>query len=183
MTTKSKRFFTKSSVMFPVTAILMLIASMAMVIRSQKEKITAKRYAKVPAGYLMVLRQGDNVFEELENFAIQENIPSANFSAMGFADVTLGYFDVQAKEYKPKEFKGVELANMLGTIAWQDGKPSIHSHATASDQSFHSFGGHVLDATVGTGTLEVILTIHDKRLERKKDEQLGADVLEIGGSK
>ena len=36
----------------------------------QKNMNTNTRYVKVPAGYLMVLRQGDNIFEQLEKFAL-----------------------------------------------------------------------------------------------------------------
>ncbi len=140
---------------------------------------TMKRYTKVPNGYLMVLRQGDNVFEQLENFAKQENIPSASFTGMGFVDVTFGFFDFKTKQYDPKEFKGVELASMHGTIASKDGKPSIHSHGVGGDKSFRAYAGHILSATVSTGSLEIMLVIHDKQFQRKKDEALGGDVLEI----
>jgi predicted DNA-binding protein with PD1-like motif len=179
MYSKFAKFNTRSNIMFPITAFIMLMLSVAMVIYSQTDRTAVKRYTKVPSGYLVVLRQGDNVFRELETFAMQENIPSANFSAMGQVDVTFGFFDPETKDYKPKDFKGVELASMIGTIAWKDGRPSIHSHAAAGDENFQSFGGHVLQASVSAGTLEIMLTIHDKRLERKKDEHLGADVLEI----
>jgi uncharacterized protein len=141
--------------------------------------LSAKRYTKVPVGYLMVLQQGDNVFAALEDFAMKENIPSANFTAMGFVDVSLGFFNSKTKEYTPKDFEGVELASMHGTIAWKDGKPSIHAHAVAGDKTFHAVAGHVLGATVSTGSLEVMLIIHDKRFERKKDESIGADVLQL----
>lgn len=38
----------------------------------------------MPAGYLMVLRQGDDILKEIEQLAINENIQSANFTGMGF---------------------------------------------------------------------------------------------------
>jgi len=143
------------------------------------DKNEVKRYTKVPNGYLMVLRQGDNIFQSLENFAIQEKIPAANFSGMGFVDVTFGFFDLKTKQYDPKEFKGMELASMLGTIAWKDGKPSIHSHGVGGDKSFQAYGGHILSTTVSTGSVEIMIIIHDKPFQRKKDEALGADILEI----
>jgi predicted DNA-binding protein with PD1-like motif len=162
-----------------VTAVVLLILSIVQAgYRQNADLKTIRQYTKVPSGYLMVLQQGDNVFEALENFAVHENIPSANFSAIGFADVTFGFFDPISKNYKSRDFKRVELTSMVGTIAWKDGKPSIHSHATAGDENFQSFGGHVLNAAVTMGSLEIMLVIHDKRLERRNDE-LGGDVLEI----
>lgn len=141
--------------------------------------LSVKPYIKVPAGYLMVLQQGANVFAALEDLAISENIPSASFSGMGFVDVTFGFFDSKTKKYDAKDFKGVELASMHGTIAWKEGKPSIHSHAVVGDKSMQAFAGHVLGATVSTGSLEILLTLHDKRFQRKTDEALGADVLQL----
>jgi len=137
------------------------------------------RYIKVPAGYLMVLRQGDDVFQEIEKMAIRENIPSANFSGMGFVNVTFGFFDQKTKEYKPKEFKNVELASMLGTIAWENGKPSLHAHGSAAGKSFKAVAGHMLEASVSTGSLEILVTVHDQKLERKKEESIGAKVLQL----
>lgn len=137
------------------------------------------RYTKIPNGYLMVLRQGDDIIKQLEHFASQENIPSANFSGMGFVNITFGFFDQQTKTYTPKDFKDLELASMLGTIAYNDGKPSIHAHGVAGDKSFQTFGGHILQASVSTGSVEILITVHDKKFVRQKDEALGADVLQL----
>jgi predicted DNA-binding protein with PD1-like motif len=138
-----------------------------------------KRYIKVPSGFLMVLQQGDDILKELEKFAIAENIPSANFTGMGFVNVQFGFFDAATKKYIPKDFSNVEMASMHGSIAWQDGKVSIHTHGVVGDRDFRAFAGHILSGSVSTGSLEVMITPHDKKLERRKDEQLGANVLDI----
>jgi predicted DNA-binding protein with PD1-like motif len=145
---------------------------------AQKTQPEIARYTKVPAGYLMVLRQGDNIFDELETLAKNENIPSANFTGMGFVNMTFGFFDFDKKEYNPKkEFKDVELASMHGSIAWQKGKVSVHAHGTVTGKDFMAYGGHILSGTVSTGSLEIIVTVHDKKFERIKEEKLGANVL------
>lgn len=132
------------------------------------------RYTKVPHGYLMILRQGDDILKEIELFAQKENIPSANFTGMGFVDITFGFFDFEKKTYDPKkEFKAVELASMHGTIAWQDGKVSIHAHGTVTDKHFNAYGGHILNGTVGTGSVEIMIIVHDKKLERIMEKGLG----------
>ena len=43
-----------------------------------------KRSIKTSTGYLMVLRQGDDVFARLEELAEREWIPSASFVGIGF---------------------------------------------------------------------------------------------------
>ncbi len=135
------------------------------------------RYIKVQNGYLMVLRQGDDVFAQLEAFMKKEAIPSANITGMGFVEATFGYFNFKKKTYKKKHCKPGELAAMHGTLAWQNGKPSLHLHGVITTKRFKAYGGHIMDAKVGTGSLEIMITVHDKRLERKKDEVLGANVL------
>lgn len=138
-----------------------------------------KRYTKTPTGYLMVLRQGDSIIQHLEKFAVAESIPSANFTGMGFVNVTFGFFDAKTKQYHPKDFRDVEMSGMLGSIAWQKGKPSIHTHGIVTGRDFVAHGGHILSGTVGTGSLEIAITVHDKRLEREHNEELGANVLSV----
>ncbi|MGV3459380.1 MAG: PPC domain-containing DNA-binding protein [Flavobacterium sp.] len=145
--------------------------------QAQKTKPDVPRYIKVPAGYLMVLRQNDDILEEIENLTVKENIPSANFTGMGFVNMTFGFFDFKTKKYNPKTFTNVELANMTGTVAWQDGKPSIHAHGTVTGPDFTAHGGHILSGTVSTGSLEILVTVHDEKLERVKEKELGANVL------
>lgn len=145
----------------------------------QNKSQPEKRYTKVTSGYLMVLRQNDNLFYELEKFVKAEKIPSANFTGMGFVNITFGFFDFNTKKYDPKNFLGVELASMHGTLAWKKDSVSIHAHGVVADKTFQAFGGHILDATVSTGSVEIFITVHDKVFKRKRDENIGADVLDI----
>jgi predicted DNA-binding protein with PD1-like motif len=140
---------------------------------------TTKRYIKVPAGYLMVLRQGDDVFSQIEKMAMAENVPAATFTGMGFVNATFGFFSFKTKEYAPKQFKDMELASMTGSVAWQDGKASLHIHGVVTGKDFKAHGGHLLKATVGTGSLEIMFTLHDNQLKRIKEEPLGANVLQL----
>lgn len=157
--------------------LLLVLLSLFFTAGAMAQDKSKKRYIKVPEGYLMVLLQGDTILKELENFANAENIPSANFTGMGFVDMTFGFFDFNKKAFDPKEFKDVELASMNGTIAWQKGKVSIHAHGVVTDKNFNAFGGHILDGTVGTGSLEIMILVHDQTLERKYEDYLGANVL------
>ncbi|ACU61640.1 PPC domain-containing DNA-binding protein [Chitinophaga pinensis] len=136
-------------------------------------------YVKVPAGYLMVLQQGDDLFAQLEAFMLKENIPAANFTGMGFVNAKFGFFNQQTKQYDPRSFDNVELASMQGSIAWQQDTVSIHAHGVVTDNTFQAYGGHMLGATVSTGSVEIMITVHDKRFKRVKDEKIGANVLQL----
>lgn len=138
------------------------------------------RYIKTPTGYLMVLRQGDDVIANIENLARTENIPSASFSGIGFAsDVTFGFYDFNAKKFNPKTFNKVEMGSLTGSIAWNEKGPSIHVHGVATDDKFNAFGGHILSLYVGTGSMEVYVTLNDQKLERKIEQPLNANVLQL----
>jgi uncharacterized protein len=144
---------------------------------AQQDKPVPRRYIRVPEGYLMVLRQNDDILKQLGDFANAENIPAANFTGMGFVNMKFGFFNFDTGEYEPRSFSNVELASMNGTIAYQDGKISIHAHGVVTDRNFQAYGGHILEGTVGTGSVEIMILVHDRRLERVKDEKLGANVL------
>jgi len=127
----------------------------------------------------MVLKQGDSLIAELEKFTLRENIPSANFTGMGFVNVEFGFFNASKRMYKKKKFNDVELGALIGSIAWQNARPSVHVHGIGAGSDFRARAGHILSAIVSTGTLEIMITAHDQKLERVKDEELGANVLEL----
>jgi len=138
------------------------------------------RYIKTPTGYLMVLRQGDDVISSIENLAKTENIPSASFTGIGFAsEVTFGFYDFNAKKFNPKTFSKVEMGSLTGSIAWNEKGPSIHVHGVVTDDQFNAFGGHILSLHVGTGSVEVYLTLNDQKLDRKIEQPLNANVLQL----
>ncbi len=138
----------------------------------------SKRYTKVPEGYLMVLQQGDDLFKELEKFAQTESVPSANFTAMGFAGtITFGFFNFETKKFEQQEFRKMEIAGLQGTIGKKAGKYSIHAHGVVTGRDFKAYGGHILNAVVGTGSIEIMILVHDKVFERQFNPKIGADVL------
>ena len=128
----------------------------------------------------MVLRRGDNVIAALEDLAAREKIPSASLAGIGFlSEVTFGFYDFGKKAFDPKTVRDVEMASLTGSIAWKDGKPSIHAHAAVAGRDFQALGGHVLSAEVGTGSVEITVVTHDTELQRKVDPEIGANVLQL----
>lgn len=159
--------------------ILVLFIILTMNKVSAQEK-NACRYTKTPEGYLMVLRQDDDVLANIENLATTEHIPSASFSGIGFAsEVTFGFYDFSAKKFNPKTFSKVEMGSLTGSIAWNEKGPSIHIHGVATDDRFNAYGGHILSLHVGTGSMEIYISTYDRKLERKVEQPLNANVLQL----
>lgn len=149
-------------------------------IAQQKENKTNCKYVKTASGYFIVLREGDDVLASIENLVKEKQIPSGNFTGIGFAqEVTFGFYDFNEKKFHPKTFNKVEMGSLTGSIAWSDSKPSIHIHGVATDDKFDAYGGHILALKVGTGSMEIYITLNPEKLERKIEYPLGANVLQL----
>ena len=138
------------------------------------------KWMRTPTGYLMVLTRGDDLLAELARLMREADIPSASLSGFGFAaEVIFGFFDFEKKEYRPARFHQREMTGITGTLAWQDGKPSIHAHGVGGGLHYTTVGGHLLALSVGRGSLEVTIFVHEQRLERRKDPEIGANILQL----
>lgn len=138
------------------------------------------RHVAIPSGFLMVLRQGDDVFARLEALMLHEGIPSASISGFGFVShVRFGYFDFERGDYEPQDFGDLEITGLSGSLAWTDGSPSIHAHASGADDKFNVVGGHVLEMVVGRGSFEIAIMVNPRRLERIREPSIGAKVLQL----
>lgn len=142
----------------------------------------ATRFIRTNTGYLMVLRQGDDVFANLIELTRGMNIPSASLVGLGFGHATFGFWDARQRRFNPRRFDNVEIGSLVGSLAWKDGKPLPHLHAVACDSSFAAYGGHLLALEVGTGSMELTITVHPQPLQRQTDERTGANVLDLCGA-
>ena len=130
--------------------------------------------------FALVFDPGDEVMEELTNFAKENGLNAAHFTAIGaFSDATLGYFDMEKKEYKeiPVD-EQVEVLSLVGDIALFEEEPKLHAHAVLGRSDGTTRGGHLLEAHVQP-TLEVIVTESPEHLRRETDEETGLPLLAV----
>ena len=130
--------------------------------------------------FALVFEPGDEVMEELTNFAKENGLNAAHFTAIGaFSDATLGYFDMEKKEYKeiPVD-EQVEVLSLVGDIALFEGEPKLHAHVVLGRSDGTTRGGHLLEAHVQP-TLEVIITESPEHLRRETDEETGLPLLAV----
>ena len=174
------KLHTKTTAMIKKIATSLLFLLVFNFSHAQKNDTEKCRYTKTARGFLMVLREGDNVLELIEKLAKEQKIPSANFTGIGFAqDATFGFYDFNEKKFHPKTFNKVEMGSITGSIAWSGEKPSIHMHGVATDDKFDAYGGHILGLKVGTGSMEIYVTVNAEKLERKIEQPLNANVLQL----
>src|SRR5215208_6994607 len=130
--------------------------------------------------FALVFDTGDEVIAGLSSFAAENDLNAASNTAIGaFSDATLGYFDMERKEYKqiPVD-EQVEVLSLIGDIApKENGEPQVHAHVVLGKSDGTTKGGHLLEAHVRP-TLEVILTESPEHLRRRTDEETGLPLID-----
>jgi predicted DNA-binding protein with PD1-like motif len=130
--------------------------------------------------FALVFDPGDEAMEELTNFAKENGLSAARFTAIGaFSDATLGYFDMGKKEYeKIPVDEQVEVLSLVGDVALFEGEPKLHAHAVLGRSDGTTRGGHLLGAHVQP-TLEVVIVESPEHLRRETDEETGLPLLAV----
>jgi predicted DNA-binding protein with PD1-like motif len=130
--------------------------------------------------FVLVLDTGDEVVSEITIFAREKGLDAASMTAIGaFSGATLGYFDVEKKEYEkiPVE-EQVEVLSLIGDIALNEGEPELHAHVVLGRRDGTTRGGHLLEARVRP-TLEVVLVESPDHLQKRTDEETGLALIDI----
>lgn len=130
--------------------------------------------------YALVFDPGEEVAQGLLDFALEENLRAARFTGIGaFQDVTLGFFELDRKDYHKIEIdEQVEVLTLAGNVADHDGEPRVHAHVVVGKRDGRALGGHLLEAHVRP-TLEVMLTESPEPLHREIDEATGLPLLAL----
>ncbi|HJQ28832.1 MAG TPA: PPC domain-containing DNA-binding protein [Rubrobacter sp.] len=131
--------------------------------------------------FALVFETGEEVVSGLTEFAAKHGLDAASFTAIGaFGAATLGYFDMEEKEYERiPVHEQVEVLSLVGNIARdQDGEPKVHAHVVLGRSDGTTRGGHLLEGRVRP-TLEVVLTETPEHLRRKTDEETGLPLISI----
>ncbi len=96
-----------------------------------------------------------------------------------FSGATLGFFDVESKEYKeiPVE-EQVEVLSLVGDVALHEGEPKLHVHAVVGKSDGTTRGDHLFGAHVQP-TLEVVLVESPEHLWRETNEETSIPLLTV----
>jgi uncharacterized protein len=129
--------------------------------------------------YAIILAKGDEVMSGLTDFARQNKVTSASFTAIGaFSHATVAWFDDGRKEFKmiPIE-QQVELVSMIGDIALVNDQPVVHTHVSVASSDGTVRGGHVINAFVFP-TLELFMTVYPTPLHKESDKATGLKLID-----
>jgi predicted DNA-binding protein with PD1-like motif len=130
--------------------------------------------------HAIIFADGDEFMQGMRSFAVEQGISAAHFTAIGaFSKTTLGYYDMEKKEYKKIPVnEQVEALSLIGDIALKGEEVEIHAHVVAGKADGSTVGGHIMEAQVRP-TLEVMLTESPSHLQRKVDQNSGLALISI----
>lgn len=137
-------------------------------------------YKRFKDKYVIRMDRGEEILETLKEICSQENIKLASIQAIGAVDeFSVGLYDVKEKKYNSNTFKGAyEITSLLGNITMMNGEYYAHLHMSCADKDGHAFGGHLTYARV-SATVEMILTLIDGEVDRRKDETTGLNLFKF----
>lgn len=129
--------------------------------------------------YLIRFDPRDEIVEGMKDFCRRAGIQGGAFFGIGAAQyLLLSYFNPQKKIYEDYEIAdNVEIASLLGNVAFKDGECIIHAHGTFTYPKGKMRGGHVKKLVV-SATCEIYLDAFTKEIQRSYDEAIGLNLLE-----
>lgn len=131
--------------------------------------------------WVVVFDPGDEVVSTLLAFAKDKGITAARMTALGgFREVTLGFFDLEKKQYLPRNVsEQVEVMSLIGNFArTPEGESKLHAHVVVGKRDYTAHGGHLLRAIVNP-TLEVMVTESPAHLARVFHADKGLALLKL----
>lgn len=137
----------------------------------------ASRFWEARPGRTLVgrLETGSDLVEEIERVCAEQDIRAAWVSVVGAVQkAAFAYYDQEALRYVDVgSDTHRELSGFVGNVSIKEGRPFLHAHATFSDRSGATVGGHLLPGCpvwVAEVTLREMTGVE---LERTPDEITG----------
>lgn len=124
--------------------------------------------------------QDEDLLEKIERIAILEDVKLGSISGLGtFRYMNVGVYNLEKQQFEGNEFEGTfEIVSLTGTINTMDGHYYSHLHTAAADGEGHVFGGHLSKGIIGA-TCELVITVIDGRVDRKRDPKTGLNIFDF----
>ncbi len=138
-------------------------------------------YKKFGNKYVVRLESGEEIVESIKKLAIEEKIRLGRVTGIGAVNkARIGLFKLAERQYYSKELEGgMEIVNLSGNISEMNGETYIHLHISLGDDNYNVIGGHLNYAYI-SATGEIIIDLIEGRVDRKHDEEIGLNLLDLG---
>ena len=123
----------------------------------------------------------EDIIDTVKEIVKKHNIKAGLINVIGaLKKFTIGYFDLNTKEYKFKTFEeDVELISSMGNISYKDGEPIIHMHISVGKDDYSIIGGHLSQPSIISVTGEVYIYEIAQKLNRANDPQFNLSLIEL----
>jgi predicted DNA-binding protein with PD1-like motif len=130
--------------------------------------------------YMLVFAKDDEVLSGITDFATQQHVVAARFTAIGaLKEGTFGWFDPRLKQYKLNTIhQQMELVSLVGDIAIYNGNPVVHAHCAVSLSDGGMQGGHLIEA-ITYPTVELFMTAYPTPLGKTLDKETDLKLIPI----
>ena len=138
------------------------------------------KFKKTGDTYIIRLDRNEKIIESIKSFCTKNNIKCGYFSGIGALDeVELAHYIADNKKYTSKVFKQpLEITSLTGNITSMDNEVYLHCHITLGDEEMKAVSGHLKEGKIAA-TCEVILVKLDMEINRKHDDFIGLNLLDI----
>ncbi len=128
-------------------------------------------YRKFESHIVLRVDRGEEVMAAITALCENENILLASISGLGAADrLVMGLYDIETQRFSETVLEQpLEITSLIGTVTEMNGKPYLHVHVNAADAAGRAYGGHLKSVRI-SGTAEIVLTVIEGHVGRKKDE-------------
>lgn len=138
-------------------------------------------YQRNGQNLIIRLDPGEEVIATLTEIVQKESVRLANVTGIGAVnDATVGTYAVAEQTYRKQNLQGdMEIVSLNGTVSEMEGEAYLHLHAVLGDIDGKVTGGHLNQAVI-SGTGEIVMTLIDGAVDRKRDEKVGLNILDFG---
>ena len=136
---------------------------------------------KVGRVFVARIMPDEDLIDAIKELVKKHNIKAGLINVIGaLKKFTIGYFDLNTKEYKFKTFEeDVELISSMGNISYKDGEPIIHMHISVGKDDYSIIGGHLSQPSIISVTGEVYIYEIAQKLNRVNDPQFNLSLIEL----
>ena len=126
------------------------------------------------------LDRGEKLLETLKDFCSKNKISCGYFLGIGSLDYAeLAHYIVKTRKYTSEMYKQpLEIVNLNGNITTMNSEVYLHCHATLSDVNMEAIAGHLKEGVIGA-TAEIVLVKLDAEINRKFDDSIGLNLMEL----
>jgi predicted DNA-binding protein with PD1-like motif len=137
----------------------------------------AARFWEARPGRTLVgrLETGSDLVEEIERACAEREIRAAWVSVVGAVSrAAYAWYDQEELRYlELGSGTHHELSGFVGNVSLKEGRPFLHAHATFSDRSGATVGGHLLPGCTVWVAEVTLREMTGVQLERTPDEVTG----------